>query len=866
MGKRYRTTIERNHGTRKAYTIREYEKRVNTVTSLTPRKEFLLECRKHTINPKFITNSTTHVKQLIPKNSKHVHELNKILSTFHQKVLNIVIKHTCTKLQLVEHEMYVLQEQILDTFPIHFTDEYLVKQKQYADIRQADIRQTHTNKFNELYRTLVEKFDAHTDEKGFINLTSVEVPNDVKWLLSLGPKFTLPHNNDDFPLLDVITDCEDVIKSIQDPKVKDIVRAKISTVVSKFTTNKQRKTTQNTILEKIYNNTKHFRKKHENVVILNADKGKSTVLMYKDEYHKKVDELLNDRTTYKELDRDPTNKLQQKNNIFINQIRKLEIITQREKFRLTTHSTTAPKLYALPKIHKPGVPMRPVVATVNTPSSLTSKMLAEILMKSMNNNEHSIKNSFEFKKMLNDIRMDEAEKMVSFDVISLFTNIPVPLAMDIISEEWQRIEANTNIPKELFMSMMWFCLLDANYFAYNNKYYRQIYGMPMGNPLSTIIADIVMNKLIEISMETLSCRPKLFVRYVDDIFAIIKKDKIQDTLEVLNKYHEKLQFTVEEEDHGKLAYLDVLVIRNRMNGLETNWYKKKSASNRILNYYSQHPKTQILNTARNFISRVLNLSSPVFHTENMRTIEKCLQQNNYPMGIIKRIKKSEMEKYRHLDNTPREREQKVYKCMTYIKGASERIGKVIQEHCPDTQLAYKSNKRVSNLFSKMKEKIPDPKKTHVVYKIPCKGHADTGTTCGFCYVGQTKQYLEKRIKNHKYDLKKDPNSRLPKTALMEHFYKDNHYPDFDATKIIGTQQNFNKRLTLESLHIYTNNTINIKEDTDNIAASYCVLLDNYTRKRKRNDIQVQHDTNTHNYNDGTIILPPTKKRRTIHTQ
>lgn len=196
-----------------------------------------------------------------------------------------------------------------------------------------------------------------------------------------------------------------------------------------------------------------------------------------------------------------------------------------------------------------------------------------------------------------------------------------------------------------------------------------------------------------------------------------------------------------------------------------------------------------------------------------------------------------------------------YKGMAYMKGMSENIEKVFKEHCPDTKIAYRSTKCMNRQFSRLKEKIPKLKNTNVIYKIPCKGNMESKSQCDFSYVGQTKQYLEKRLKNHEYDLRKQLNSNTPKTALMDHFHNDNHYPDFKNTKIIDTQQHFGKRLTLESLHIYTEKTINIKEDTDNIAASYCVLLDNYIATKKRKHIE----KNT--YIEEKSNGPPYKKRR-----
>ena len=113
--------------------------------------------------------------------------------------------------------------------------------------------------------------------------------------------------------------------------------------------------------------------------------------------------------------------------------------------------------------------------------------------------------------------------------------------------------------------------------------------MPMGNPLSSIISDIVTNKLLSVVLTDLTPKPKFFVKYVDDMFAVVLTSSIDQTLTTLNNFHTKLKFTFETEKEMSLPYLDVMVVRNNNNTVSTNWYKKEITSDRILNFYSEHP-------------------------------------------------------------------------------------------------------------------------------------------------------------------------------------------------------------------------------------------------------------------------------------
>ena len=80
--------------------------------------------------------------------------------------------------------------------------------------------------------------------------------------------------------------------------------------------------------------------------------------------------------------------------------------------------------------------------------------------------------------------------LLSLDVKSLFTNIPVELVCDSIDRRAQSIVPNCMIPLDVIKNCVHF-LYDNTYFTFNNKYYRQIFGTPMGTPISPLFADIV---------------------------------------------------------------------------------------------------------------------------------------------------------------------------------------------------------------------------------------------------------------------------------------------------------------------------------------------------------------------------------------
>lgn len=117
----------------------------------------------------------------------------------------------------------------------------------------------------------------------------------------------------------------------------------------------------------------------------------------------------------------------------------------------------------------------------------------------------------------------------------------------------------TTIPRAKFLQILQFCLIENNYFIYDKVIYTQIFGMPMGNPLSPTIADIVLDNLLDNAIAELGNKDiniKYIAKYVDDILAVIKKEDKDEILKALNSYHPKLQFTMEVELDKMIAYLD----------------------------------------------------------------------------------------------------------------------------------------------------------------------------------------------------------------------------------------------------------------------------------------------------------------------
>ena len=107
-----------------------------------------------------------------------------------------------------------------------------------------------------------------------------------------------------------------------------------------------------------------LKKKRESIVILKADKGNATVVMNREEYHRKCVALLQP-PTYTTLKKDPTQKIERKVLEALKELKNEGVINKPMFERLRPTSSKAPRFYGLPKIHKPEIPLRPIVSAIS---------------------------------------------------------------------------------------------------------------------------------------------------------------------------------------------------------------------------------------------------------------------------------------------------------------------------------------------------------------------------------------------------------------------------------------------------------------------------------------------------------------------
>ena len=170
--------------------------------------------------------------------------------------------------------------------------------------------------------------------------------------------------------------------------------------------------------------------------------------------------------------------------------------------RILPCGSRAGVLYGLPKIHKEGAPVRPIISAISTYNYKLAKYLDEIL-KPLVNNKVILKDTFDFVNKISNINMIEEQRIVSFDVESLFTNIPVNETIErILERAFKEQEKFHGLDKPTLRKFLDICTKESH-FQFNGQYYDQVDGVAMGSPLGPLFANIFMDEFENKHMEKL---------------------------------------------------------------------------------------------------------------------------------------------------------------------------------------------------------------------------------------------------------------------------------------------------------------------------------------------------------------------------
>ena len=229
------------------------------------------------------------------------------------------------------------------------------------------------------------------------------------------------------------------------------------------------------------------------------------MVLNKEDYIRKAEHLLNQQT-YRKTPEDPTSKQKARLIKLLKNIKAEGGINEETYKRMHSTGAGSPKFYGLPKIHKPDTPLRPIVSSTGTVSYNTAEEVGKILKPLAGLSTYHLQNTKDFIQPLKDVRLQQDESIISYDVKALFTSVPIQPVLNVIKnklENHKDLKQRTSMTVGHITGLLEYCL-KSTYFVFQGKYYEQLEGTAMGSPLSSIIANIYME---EFETKALSTAP-----------------------------------------------------------------------------------------------------------------------------------------------------------------------------------------------------------------------------------------------------------------------------------------------------------------------------------------------------------------------
>ena len=220
--------------------------------------------------------------------------------------------------------------------------------------------------------------------------------------------------------------------------------------------------------------------------------------------------------------------------------------------------------------------------------------------------------------------------------------------------------------------------LDNIYLCFRKTFYRQIFGVAMGSPISVIMANLVMESIENRMLKDFASPPRIWIRYIDDTFVVLKKTEVVSFYKLINKIEDSIKFTVEQEVDNAIRFLNILIIRNNVQ-LTTKAYKKRTHTTRYLHFNLCHIFSQKVDLVRTLLLRATSklITNYRDKTNEVKSVCNALRDNDYPDWLLTKMKKIKHKKMNKSDRISKEKYN--YVGLPYIEGLSDELSRILRK-------------------------------------------------------------------------------------------------------------------------------------------------------------------------------------------
>ena len=737
--------------------IKKYRKLKFQITKIYEDLLFLKKCRSENVFPNFIKIYSSI------QNSRSENVIHKAKRSWLYNEINFKY----SQIQRINFDLYTLYGKITydleNSFLNLWFDEVLninIICERIKNEKRSVLSKKFTTLSNNQIRMCSDK--PPLKQNFIVNYSNINLTEEEKDILNNGLKHRIAPKIP--PIQDIVVNIESSLRCLNlvDNK-KNEIRFEVKKVLDEFN--------DRNIIHDKKELTLINQLRMKDIFIMKPDKGKGVVLMNKDDYENRMISTINDGP-YSTLNIDgrwkngsPLNKMQNDVLNLLKDLKNKNICNNFFTKSLIVSNPKVPVMYGLPKTHKIGRKMRPIISNIRSPTSKIARWTVKTFESLNYPKGFSIQNSVELVSKLKDIKMEDDEILVSFDIVGLYPNVPLPEAFEAI--EHYLSQANITMERKEMLTRFVDICMKQNIFQLRGKFYQQTSGLSMGNSASPMVAQFFMNKFeTEIKHEVWF--PRIWFRYVDDIIAIVKKDEATNILNELNSKYPTIKFTMESEDNDSIPFLDLRLSRLN-NEIEFDIYRKPTDNQLMINATSFHHQSHKHAAIHSMMHRLFNIPiSPMNFKKELDYIKETCKLNGYQDKIINQIfikhkRKSERINATSLKNVPTTDEiNSNFLGLPYYGNLTEKIKRKLKPF--NIRVAYQNPGKLSDLIGSTKDKNIDELAKSGIYQLSC---AD----CDAIYIGQTKRNIGIRRNEHINDCFKPEN---PESAMAYHCITKSH--------------------------------------------------------------------------------------------
>jgi hypothetical protein len=393
---------------------------------------------------------------------------------------------------------------------------------------------------------------------------------------------------------------------------------------------------------RIVKRLKH-RLRSANVVIQKTDKSKIFHLGKLQDYQKKSENYMKKTAAYECLNgNNPFQDLIERTNKCLLNLRLAHWITQKqyENLSININESKLAHLYYLPKAHKPGTPLRPIISGLKHPTIKISKFLDGLLRPLFNTMavNTTVASGSELLERFNDWskrNLCSTTILCTIDVVDLYTMIPQLEGILSIKQMMDYLEMKqiSGLKAETIIRLSRF-VVQNNFFTYDGKFYRQVRGGAMGSPLTQTMANCYMFFFERNIVKQINNSGGFYVRYIDDIFIAVNWP-IRHLHKQIDQWNEfDLNIKLNAQVGFSINFLDVN-IENNNGQLLTRVYHKPSHEPYFLPFNSIHPIHIKKNIPFTMLLRgIVYCSTFEAYINERESLRMALLLNRYPASFI----------------------------------------------------------------------------------------------------------------------------------------------------------------------------------------------------------------------------------------